>query len=268
MNKLTPEQALADIKAVRRDRTDSHWLDCAIALADELTIQARDAQIHAELGRRDYKAMRTLADALGIPSERVMIGAKAEETPIETFVFLALPIVANLRAELDALNAEPAAPEPPALARFLPRLPAEVSAPPDGWVYVGMGFEPPYGTRASEDISVWLEWCAEWNVGQAGRDPGKHYAIRWTAPADIWHRFGLLAPSEGGGWIPHTPGDAMPCEGRCEVLLKGEMDDAQFRNHLGEVRFGNDWYWDDWYWDADDDDNNIIGWRPAVEVAQ
>jgi hypothetical protein len=266
MNKLTPEQALADVKAVRRDRTDSHWLDCAIVLADALTIQARDAQIHAELGRRDYKAMHKLADALGIPSERVMIGAKAGETPIETFVFLALPIVANLRAELDALNAEPAATETPALARFLPVRPADVPAPPDGWVYVGMGL----GNRMqpsdiSDDISL-LGMCnSEWISCQFGTDTARHYAIRWTAEPDIWHRFGLLAPSEGGGWIPHRQGEAMPCERLCKVLLKGELDDAQFRHHPGEVRYGTEWCWDA---DTDYDDDNVIGWRPALaEVA-
>jgi hypothetical protein len=104
---------------------------------------------------------------------------------------------------------------------------------------------------------------SEWNICQFGTDTARHYAIRWTAPADIWHRFYLLAPSEGGGWIPHTPGDVRPCEGRCEVLLNGELDDAQFRNQPGEVRFGKDWYWR-----AGRLDNNIIGWRPALaEVA-
>ena len=91
----------------------------------------------------------------------------------------------------------------------------------------------------------------------------RHYAIRWTAEPDIWHRFGLLAPSEGGGWIPHTPGDPMPCESRCEVLLKGEINDAQFRYQPGEIRFGGDWTWRKL-----GGENNIIGWRPALaEVA-
>jgi hypothetical protein len=40
------------------------------------------------------------------------------------------------------------------------------------------------------------------------------------------------------------------------------MDDAQFRLKPGEVRYGTAWCWD-----ADHADNNIIGWRPAVEVA-
>ena len=228
MNKLTPEQALADIRAVRRDRNDSHWFACAEVLADALA----DAK---ETNRRKLETFRAMSET-----------------------------IENLRAELDSLKSAPAATEPPALARFLPRRPADVPAPPDGWVYVGRGVESNRNLTPSNDISAYISWRGDWSIGdQLGRDDKKPYAVLWTAPADIWHRFGLLAPSEGGGWIPHTPGDAMPCEGRCEVLLKGEIDDAQFRNQPGEVRFGNDWYWD-----ADDADNNIIGWRPALwEVA-
>jgi hypothetical protein len=141
---------------------------------------------------------------------------------------------AKLRAELDALNAEPAATETPALARFLPRRPA--------------------------DSLVGLDWA----IVKTTDNALEHTAIRWDAAPDIWHRFGLLAPSEGGGWIPHRPGDAMPCEGRCQVLLKGEIDDAQFRHQPGEVVYGTAWCWG-----ADHSDNNIIGWRPVIaEVAK
>ena len=190
MNKLTPEQALADVSAVRRDRADSHWFACACALADALKTERDNCE----------KLLRQHI---------------------------------NLRAELDAIKAEPAATEPPALARFLPCRPA--------------------------DSLVGLDWA----IVKTTDNALEHTAIRWDAPADIWHRFGLLAPSEGGGWIPHTPGDAMPCEGLCEVLLKGEIDDAQFRCKPGEVRYGTAWCWD-----ADHSDNNIIGWRPViVEVA-
>ena len=174
MNKITPEQAIADVKAVRRDR-----------------------------------------------------------------------------AELDSLKAAPAATEPPALSRFLPRRPADVPAPPAGWVYVGMGFEPPYGTRESYDLAAWLGWRAEWNVGQAGRDPGKHYAIRWTAAPDIWHRFGLPAPSEGGGWIPHTPFTPKPdnADSNADVLM-----DMQGGEKVACFCPTNEWQ-----------NFPVIGWRPAEE---
>jgi hypothetical protein len=193
---------------------------------------------------------------------------------------------AKLRAELDVLKAAPAATEPPAhvcaahadmqgecmvcggqpaLARFLPRRPDDVPAPPDGWVYVGRGNDANKDKPDSLDI-LNISGMRTWVIGQSvkGIDVYSNYAIRWTAAPDIWHRFGLLAPSEGGGWIPHRPGDAMPCEGRCEVLLKGEIDDAQFRCKPGEVRYGTAWCWD-----SDHSDNNTIGWRPALaEVAK
>jgi hypothetical protein len=233
MNKITPEHALAEIRAVRRDRADSHWFACACALADA----------HAFLQSRRAE-------------QSVQIEALQDQNR-------------KLRAELDALNAVPAAPEPPALARFLPVHPDDVPAPPEGWVYVGRGHISNVGLGPSCNLMIWnFAGSSEWSDLTSGHDQGRHYAIRWTAPADIWHRFGVLAPSEGGGWIPHCPDDPMPCEGLCKVLLKGEIDDAQFRNNPGEVRFGNDWYWKDWYWDADDDDDNVIGWRPMIaEVA-
>jgi hypothetical protein len=280
MNKLTPEQALADIRAVRRDRGDSHWLDCAIALADEVSRYKDEELDNAEVNLRLCKATVRVAEALGFSESCVMGHKRQGEFALESVARLVeserlqmhgykreaeslREENAKLRAELDALKAPPAAPEPPALSRFLPRLPDDVPAPPDGWVYVGRGsgnrIQP---SDISDDISL-LGMCnSEWISCQFGTDTARHYAIRWTAEPDIWHRFGLLAPSEGGGWIPHCPGDPMPCEGRCEVLLKGEMDDAQFRLKPGEVRYGTAWCWD-----ADHADNNIIGWRPAVEVA-
>jgi hypothetical protein len=249
MNKITPEQALADVKAVRRDRGDSHWFACACALADALEfVQDERAKLQSEL-----RCVKTERDAYEMQCKSLF------EQRLEM-----IEECKNLRAELDALKAPPAAPEPPALSRFLPRLPDDVPAPPDGWVYAGMGL----GNRIqpsdiSYDISL-LGMC-KWISGQFGTDTARHYAIRWTAEPDIWHRFGLLAPSEGGGWIPHRQGEAMPCERLCKVLLKGELDDAQFRHHPGEVRYGTEWCWDA---DTDYDDDNVIGWRPALaEVA-
>jgi hypothetical protein len=288
MNKLTPEQALADIRAVRRDRADSHWLDCAIALADEVSRYKDEELDNAEVKKRLCKATVRVAEALGFSRSCVMGHKRQGEFALEAVARLVeserlqmhgykreaeslRAENANLRAELDEIKAAPAAPEPPALSRrigacittFLPRLPDDVPAPPDGWVYVGMGHISNVGLGPSCNLMMWnFAGSNEWSVSTSGRDQGLHYAIRWTAPANIWHRFGLLAPIEGGGWIPHCPGDPMPCEGLCEVLLKGEMDDAKFRNNPGAVRLGTEWCWDDGH-----DEANIIGWRPAAEVA-
>ena len=185
---LTPEQALADIRAVLMDKMDLHWLQCAAVLADEL------------------ESLR-------------------DET-------------AKLRAELDAIKTEPDANPAPALSRFLPSRPADVPAPPDGWVYVGRGAEVvsynDYSPAISQ-LSLTKSWMID-SQGYSGTATREHYAIRWTAEPDIWHRFNLLAPSEGGGWIPHRPGDAIPWRGPISRL----------RNDLG----------------------GIIGWRPALaEVA-
>jgi hypothetical protein len=282
MNKLTPEQALADIRAVRRDRADSHWLDCAVVLADEVS-RLRGVELdNAEVDYRHCKATVRVAEALGFSESCVMGHKRQGEFALECVARLVeserlqmhgykreakslREENAKLRAELDALNAEPAATETPALARFLPVRPADVPAPPDGVVFVN----PCESTGYPMESSIWAwnrrwprgDWYSRWSGHEV--EDGFYVGIEWTAEPDIWHRFGLLAPSEGGGWIPHCPDDPMPCEGRCEVLLKGEMDDAQFRLKPGEVRYGTAWCWDSGH-----SDNNIIGWRPALaEVA-
>jgi hypothetical protein len=162
---------------------------------------------------------------------------------------------AELRAELAVLKAAPAATEPPALARFLPSRPDDVPAPGDGWVYVGKGsgnrIQP---SNISDDISLLGMYNSEWNICQFGTDTARHYAIRWTAPADIWHRFGLLAPSEGGGWISHTPFTPKPdnADANADVLM-----DMQGGEKVACFCPTNEWQ-----------NFPVIGWRPALwEVA-
>jgi hypothetical protein len=312
---LTPEQALADVKAVRRDRADSHWLECAIVLADlhatdmlciddmhkrtaerskrymwlereNKDLMTENAKLRAELDNqkpwKDYidqhqEILNTclqLKTALaGAAEERDQLRAELdaykaiEKRTIEESQKLRAELanakdhVTRLRSELAAIKSAPAATEPPALSRFLPVRPDDVPAPPDGYAF-GLQAGPLRVPLACDVNYLALFAGSQWQIGARGAC-GAPYAIRWTAPADIWHRFGLLAPSEGGGWIPHTPGDAMPCDCVCEVLLRGEIDDALFRLKPGEVRCGTQWCWDD-----DHADNDIIGWRPALaEVA-
>jgi hypothetical protein len=76
MNKLTPEQALADIRAVRRDRAASHWFQCACVLADW---NERFKDIHAGVlylanGRTENAKLRAELDAIKAASA-------ATETP-------------------------------------------------------------------------------------------------------------------------------------------------------------------------------------------
>jgi hypothetical protein len=175
---------------------------------------------------------------------------------------------AKLRAELDALKSAPvqdarrahldalddAAPEAPALSRFLPVRPDDIPAPPDGWVYCGKGTGET--VNITPEIAAFINKCWD-KTGWGGYYDDTDYAIRWTAPADIWHRFGMIAPSEGGGWIPHTPGDAMPCDANLRVNLL-------FANGRKPCESGV--YFFDAY--TVEHNNDIIGWRPALaEVA-
>jgi hypothetical protein len=64
--KLTPEQALADLRAVRRDRGDSHWLECALALAKALDeLSGEMDRLRAELDAARKAAAQPLPP--GVP---------------------------------------------------------------------------------------------------------------------------------------------------------------------------------------------------------
>jgi len=145
----------------------------------------------------------------------------------------------------------------PALSAILPRRPDDVPAPVEGWDYVsvdGSGLRLD-DEKASEHIAVYYRGMWDYENWQGIE---RNVAICRTAPPDIWHRFGLLAPSEGGGFYPHTPGDPCPCEGdmRVEVVLSGESP--------GYIDFsvchGRDWAWGR--------GGDIIGWRPAMGGAK
>ena len=346
---LTPEQALADVKAVRRDRADSHWLDCAIVLADQLNkveplfeganedrktyyIQAeaykREAGcLRPEIGklRAELEKMaahldeRTIerdsaridaanvagplldsiaklhADNVSLKEADSAIGvARAEFDKIraerdilaETLKLLRAAldksesrlwelekdtrekerVIAALCANLDAIKTEPDANPAPALSRFLPVRPADVPATPEGWVYAGPGRATNKDKDSSKSIinvssNNGSNWVQNWMV--RGYNEESHYAIRWTAEPDIWHRFGLLAPSEGGGWIPHTPGDPMPCEGEMiiDVLIKSSGEETvELGSRKNETTQAKYYIFSSC--------TEIIGWRPALaEVA-
>jgi hypothetical protein len=139
------------------------------------------------------------------------------------------------------------------VSRFLPRRPDDATAPPDEWVYVGRGVDKKFVTP-SEHIGTLAGsgWCCG-DMARCGNSIYQHYAIRWAAPADIWHRFGLLTPSEGGGWIPHTPGDPMPCE--WDLLVDYTLD-KPFPPRMTAKADHCRW--------SKLNENDIIGWRPAL----
>jgi len=142
----------------------------------------------------------------------------------------------------------------PALSAILPRRPDDVPAPPES-DFVGRG-DLANGRQESSDDIYRYEY-GKWIQGNRGDTIDVYYAIRRNAQPDIWHRFGLLAPSEGGGFYPHTPGDPMPCAGdmRVDVLLsEGSIGD--------ELSAGC------WIWACNGVPGDIIGWRPALGGAK
>jgi hypothetical protein len=122
-------------------------------------------------------------------------------------------------------------PEKPALSRFLP----------DGWSW---------------------DWCSTYKEHRLKKPDGSYTPLRFCTP-EYMHSHGLLSPDEGGGWIPHTPGDPMPCDGdlRVDVLYK----DSEQCINSGNAAHRWDW---SVFGTCDADGLNVIGWRPALaEVA-
>ena len=130
---------------------------------------------------------------------------------------------------------------------FLPRLPACVLVPRVGWVYIGTGSASCDGSGKSEYLvaSEWDDWgySEKWE----GSAPRGKYAIRWDAPKEVWHRFGYLSPAEGGGWIPHTPGEKMP--DYAPLMLDYLYQDGDQWLNYAKIR-----------------SSNCTGWRPALEL--
>ncbi len=59
----------------------------------------------------------------------------------------------------------------------------------------------------------WEEYKGEmWANNQHGTP-----VFKWTTMVRTWNAYGLLHPSEGGGFQRHTPGDPMPCDGDMKV---------------------------------------------------
>jgi hypothetical protein len=75
-----------------------------------------------------------------------------------------------------------------------------------------------------------------------------------TAEALVREALEALGPPKAGDWIPHTPGDPMPCDG----------------NLLVEVRFERGLIDDgfpakSWVWGRQEGGYSIVAWRPARE---
>jgi hypothetical protein len=150
----------------------------------------------------------------------------------------------------------------PALSAILPRRPNYVPAPPDGWDYVGMGRGENSNAAPSQDIALHTK---HWDTGDeesCGHLTGWHYAIRRTAPPDIWHRFGILAPEEGGGFYPHMPGDPCPCDGEMRVQTILHAEQSELMSWNADICPASEWAW------GDCGSFGIVGWRPALGGAK
>jgi hypothetical protein len=117
---ITPEQALADLRAVRSDRGDSYWLECALALAKALDeLSGERARLRAELDL--YKA----TEARTIENSQKLRGDLAN----------AKDHIERLRK--DVVRLEQNEQVKPATHPLPPGIPP----PPDGFVVAGWGRE-------------------------------------------------------------------------------------------------------------------------------
>jgi hypothetical protein len=162
MSRLTTEQALADVKAVRRDRGDSHWLECALALAKALD----------ELSGEMDRLRAEMTDAKIAHIERM-----AEN---------------NGWAGQDASDHINTAPQPFTNGGFgtctAPQaLPPGIPPPPDGFVVAGWGGSRNQINDKMASLDPWriANWC--------GADESRLYAL----PPDSPHFDKFRPVSEG-----------------------------------------------------------------------
>jgi len=71
-----------------------------------------------------------------------------------------------------------------------------------------------------------------------------------------------LKQPDKDGWIPHTPGDPMPCDGEMIVQVKfQDNSDCQSEGQL--ARFWKYGPWDNWSKERSNKKKCIIAWRPS-----
>ena len=106
------------------------------------------------------------------------------------------------------------------------------------------GWENSKGARAERAVAEW----AGLRVGYLWSERGDGFRLTWgdDTPNPEWE-----PQPDPDGWIPHVPGDLMPCDGNAVV-------DVKF--NCGKVNVGNVASY--WGWRVGDCDYNIASWRP------
>ena len=106
------------------------------------------------------------------------------------------------------------------------------------------GWEKSKGARAERAVAEW----AGLRVGYLWMETGDGFRLTWEEERQHNPQKPQTDPD---GWIPHVPGDLMPCNGDAVV-------DVKF--NCGKVNVGNVASY--WGWRSGDCDYNIAAWRP------
>jgi len=106
------------------------------------------------------------------------------------------------------------------------------------------GWEKSTGARAERAVAEW----AGLRVGYLWMETGDGFRLTWEEERQHNPQKPQTDPD---GWIPHVPGDLMPCNGDAVV-------DVKF--NCGKVNVGNVASY--WGWRSGDCDYNIAAWRP------
>jgi len=69
----------------------------------------------------------------------------------------------------------------------------------------------------------------------------------------------LIKQPDPDGWIPHVPGDPMPCDGDAVIDVQFTTGDV---SHDHEAYIWKDGFWDNWTGIDCPDSDQIIAWRP------
>lgn len=117
------------------------------------------------------------------------------------------------------------------------------------------GWEGSKGARAEKAVAEW----GGLRIGYLWSERGDGFRLTWE---DERQHDPKKPQPDADGWIPHVPGDPMPCDGDLEVDVKFVDGDISNQNAARSAVFWNDDPYNNWTGDKCPKDAQIIAWRP------
>lgn len=143
---------------------------------------------------------------------------------------------------------------------LLGKIPPLLQQAPDS---VGDALKPifPVGSFVRYNPSAVVYYLALEAVGCVAHINGNEIWCKWDNGEDLyWAHKDELLPCDADGWIPHTPGDPMPCDGNLEVeIMTREEAEGSIPWRPGPLPAEN------WEWSVNLCPSlQILAWKPVL----